>query len=94
MAGLTVMRHFMEPVLILHTGPILMAPMALAGASAEDLVEASAEDLVEDSAEASAEEDDGGKPENPALKAALEHQESKAAACKRAREAQTGFCAL
>jgi hypothetical protein len=37
--------------------------MALAEASAE----ASAEDSVEDSAGASAEEDDGGKPENPAL---------------------------
>jgi hypothetical protein len=28
---------------------------------------------------------------NPALKAALEHQESKAAASKQAREAQRGF---
>ena len=90
MAGLTVMHHLMEPVIILPMELIRMVHMALA----EALAEASAEALVEDSAEASAEEDDGGKPENPALKAALEHQESKAAASLRAHEAQRGFCAL
>jgi hypothetical protein len=65
--------------------------MALAEASAEDSVEASeedsAEDLAEASAEDSAEEDGGGKPENSALRAALEHQESRAAASKRACKA-------
>jgi hypothetical protein len=72
---------------------------ALAGALAEDSAEAlagaSAGALAEDSAEAlagaSAEEDGGDKPENPALKAALEHQESKAAEVKRGCEAQRGF---
>jgi hypothetical protein len=57
------------------------------------LAEVLAEVSAEDSAEASAEEDDGGKPENPTLRAALEHQESKAAASKRAGEAQRGFYA-
>jgi hypothetical protein len=77
----------MEPLIILHTEPIRMAHMALAEDSVEALAEALAEDSVEALAEDSAEEDDGGKPENPALKAALEHQKSKAAASPRAREA-------
>jgi hypothetical protein len=63
MAGLMVMHHLMEAVIILHMEPIRMVPMALAGALEED----SAEALAEDSAGASAEEDDGGKLENPAL---------------------------
>jgi hypothetical protein len=54
MAGLTVMHHLMEPVIILPMEPIRMVNMALAEASAEALAEALAE--------ASAEEDDGGKP--------------------------------
>ena len=93
MAGLTVMRHLTEPVIILLTEPISMVPMALAEASAGASAEDSAEDSAGALAEASAEEDDGGKPGNPALKAALEHQESKAAASKRAGEAQRGFYA-
>jgi hypothetical protein len=71
--------RLMEPVIILHTEPLLMVHMALAEALAEASVEALAE--------ASAEEDGGGKPENPALKAAFEHQESKAAVSKRACKA-------
>jgi hypothetical protein len=67
MAGLMVMHHLMEAVIILHMEPIRMVPMALAGALEEDSAEALAEDSVEDSAGASAEEDDGGKLENPAL---------------------------
>ena len=79
------MHHLMEPVIILHTEPMVTVPMDSAEDSAEALAEDSAEDSVEALAEASAEEDGGGKPENPALKAALEHQdESKAAASKRA----------
>jgi hypothetical protein len=84
------MHHLMEPATILNTELILTVHMALAEALAEAVAEASAEAL----AEASAEEDGGGKPENPALKAALEHQESKAAASLRAHEGQRGFCAL
>ena len=80
------MHHLMEPATILNTELILTVHMASAEASAEASVEALAE--------ASAEEDGGGKPENPALKAALEHQESKAAASLRAHEGQRGFCAL
>ena len=90
MAAPMVTCRLMEPVIILHTEPLLTALMAVA----EDSAEASAEASAEDSAEASAEEDGGSKPENPALRAALEHQESKAAVSKRAREAQRGFCAL
>jgi hypothetical protein len=79
MAGLMVMHHLMEAVIILPMEPIRMVPMALAEASAEALAEDSvedsagasaealAEDSVEDSAGASAEEDDGGKPKNPAF---------------------------
>ena len=81
------MHHLMEAVIILHTEPTRMIPMALAEALAGALAEDSAEAL----AGASAEEDGGDKPENPALKAALEHQESKAAEVKRGCEAQRGF---
>jgi len=83
MAAPMVTCRLMEPVIILHTEPLRTDLMAVAGASAG----ASA------GAEASAEEDDGGKPENPALKAALEHYESKAAASRQACEAQIVFCA-
>jgi len=86
------MHHLMEPATILNTELILTVHMALAEVLAEAL--AVAEASVEALAGASAEEDGGGKPENPALKAALEHQESKAAASLRAHEAQRGFCAL
>jgi hypothetical protein len=67
MAGLTVMHHLTEPVIILLMEPISMVPMALAEALAEALAGA----LAEDSAEASAEEDDGGKPEKPSLESSL-----------------------
>jgi hypothetical protein len=91
MAGLTVMHHLMEPVIILPTDPIRMVNMASAEDSAEDSAEASAEAL----AEASAEEDDGGKPENPGLRAALEYCESRAAESKRAREVHWAvFCLI
>ena len=83
MAAPMVTCRLMEPAIILHTEPLPTDLMAVAGASAG----ASA------GAEASAEEDDGGKPENPALKAALEHYESKAAASRQACEAQIVFCA-
>ena len=85
MAAPMVTCRLMEPVIILHTEPLLTALMAVAEASAE----ASAEDLAvaEASAEASVEEDGGGKPENPALRAAVEHQESRAAASRRAYKA-------
>jgi hypothetical protein len=63
MAAPMVTSRRTEPVIILHTEPLLTALMAVA----EALAEALAEDSVEDSAGASAEEDDGGKPENPAL---------------------------
>jgi hypothetical protein len=93
------MHHLMEPVIILHTEPMLTVPMdsveALVGASAEASAEALAEASAVASAEASAEEDGGGKPENPALRAALEHQdESKAAASKRACKAYRGLVCL
>ena len=67
MAGLTVMHHLMEPVIILPMELISMVHMALAEDLAEAMVEDSAEDSAEASAGASAEEDDGGKLENPAL---------------------------
>jgi hypothetical protein len=85
------MHHLMEAVIILHTEPTRMVPMALAEALAGASAGALAEDSAEALAGASAEEDGGDKPENPALKAALEHQESKAAEVKRGCEAQRGF---
>jgi len=87
MAAPMVTCRLMEPAIILHTEPLPTDLMAVAGASA------GASAGAEASAEASAEEDDGGKPENPALKAALEHYESKAAASRQACEAQIVFCA-
>ena len=91
MAGRTVMHHLMEPVIIHPPEPIRMVHMALA----EALAEASAEASVEALAEASAEEDDGGKPENPALRAALEYCESRAAESKRGSEVHWGvFCLM
>ena len=67
MAGLTVMHHLMEPVIILPMELISMVHMALA----EDLAEAMVEDSAEASAEASAEEDDGGKPEKSSFESSL-----------------------
>ena len=94
-ATLTVLHHLMEAVIILHPEPIRTVHLDSAEASEEDSAEASEEDSEEaseeDSEEASeedsAEEDAGDKPENPALRAALEHQESRAAASKRACKA-------
>ena len=84
------MHHLMEAVIILPTEPIRMVPMALA----EALAEAFAEDSAEASAGASAEEDGGDKPENPALRAALEHQKPKAAALKRGLRPKGVLCLM
>jgi hypothetical protein len=89
------MHRLMEAVIILHPEPIRTVHLDSAGASAEASAEASAGASAEASAGASAEasagasaeEDGGGKPENPALRAALEHQKPRAAASKRAHKA-------
>jgi hypothetical protein len=59
MPGHIVMRHLMEPIIILHTVPHLTRPMDLA----EDLVEVEdlAEDLAEDLVEVEEWEEDGDK---------------------------------